>query len=397
MPRLPHSHNALIRRLLPLYISAFLQGFVLWYAIEKLFMVHIGFTASGIGLMAAAFSLATLLLETPSGILADRWSRRGVLMLASLALAVSSLICGLTSSIPVYIIGTAFWGMFFAFYSGTYDAIIYDALLEDTGGSHGYKRYYGYVRMLDGTALVSGALIGAFIGSVFSLRAPFLITVPIAILSIATLAFFHEPKLHRAKEADPILQHVRATFSTVIRHKSSAMGTLVVLVLGATLVDTVMEFNQLWLIAIATPVGLFGIATGIVLAAYGLSGLLANRLQLKKPLYVVMLSTLMTISSLVLILAHIVWLIVPAQAVVVVSLLSLGIEYTHRLHDRLPSHLRAGASSAVSSAGRALFILVSLVFGWITQHYSVFVAGWLIFIPLIVICLFLYRTARRPA
>ncbi len=42
------------RRLLPLYVAAFLQGFVLWYAVEKLFMRSIGFDDAGIGLMINA-------------------------------------------------------------------------------------------------------------------------------------------------------------------------------------------------------------------------------------------------------------------------------------------------------------------------------------------------------
>ena len=49
--------------------------------------------------MAAAYAAVVPILEVPSGILADRWSRRGVLMAASAALALSALIGGLSHNV----------------------------------------------------------------------------------------------------------------------------------------------------------------------------------------------------------------------------------------------------------------------------------------------------------
>ena len=67
------------RRLAPLYAASFLQNLALWVPIEKLFMTTIGFNAASIGAMAAVYAVVVPVLEVPSGVLADRWSRRGVL------------------------------------------------------------------------------------------------------------------------------------------------------------------------------------------------------------------------------------------------------------------------------------------------------------------------------
>ena len=77
------------RRLLPLQIAMGLQGMLLWLPIEKLFMTQIGFDAASVGVMAAAYAAVVPLLEVPSGILADRWSRSWVMILATLALLIS--------------------------------------------------------------------------------------------------------------------------------------------------------------------------------------------------------------------------------------------------------------------------------------------------------------------
>ena len=92
------------RRLRPLYIAVFLQGFLLWLPVEKLFMNQIGFTPVSVGVMAAAYAAVTPLLEVPSGVLADRWSRRGVLILSAVALLLASLVGGLSRSVPTYIV-----------------------------------------------------------------------------------------------------------------------------------------------------------------------------------------------------------------------------------------------------------------------------------------------------
>ena len=78
--------RTLARRLLPLQVGVGMQGLLLWVPIEKLFQTQIGFDAASIGVMAAAYAVVVPLLEVPSGILADRWSRSGILVVSSAAL-----------------------------------------------------------------------------------------------------------------------------------------------------------------------------------------------------------------------------------------------------------------------------------------------------------------------
>src|SRR4029450_7571424 len=96
--------RTLARRLLPLQIGMALQGLILWVPIEKLFMTQIGFDAASGGAMAAAYAAVGPLLEGAWGILADRWSRSRLLVLACVALMVSSLLGGLSQSVSGYVI-----------------------------------------------------------------------------------------------------------------------------------------------------------------------------------------------------------------------------------------------------------------------------------------------------
>src|SRR5688572_33056681 len=95
---------AVRRRLLPLYAALFLQNLALWVPIEKLFMTSIGFDAAGVGLMAAVYAAVVPLFEVPSALLADRWSRRGVLVLGTVAAALRVRTGGLSRAVPMSLI-----------------------------------------------------------------------------------------------------------------------------------------------------------------------------------------------------------------------------------------------------------------------------------------------------
>ena len=135
------------RRLRPLYAAAFLQGVLLWLPVEKLFMSEIGFDAASIGVMAAVYAAVVPIVEVPSGILADRWSRRAVLVVSSVALMLVSLLGGLSQNVLMYMLSAVVLGVYFAMYSGTIDAIVYDTVLEETGSSDLYEHWVGRVSL----------------------------------------------------------------------------------------------------------------------------------------------------------------------------------------------------------------------------------------------------------
>lgn len=99
----PADLPAVARRLRPLAIGLGLQNMLFWVPVEKIFMTEIGFDAAAIGIVAAVYAAVVPLLEVPFGVLADRWSRTGVLVLATFALAASSLVGGLSNDPAMYV------------------------------------------------------------------------------------------------------------------------------------------------------------------------------------------------------------------------------------------------------------------------------------------------------
>jgi MFS family permease len=371
----------LSRRLLPLYIGLFLQSAVFWYPIEKLFMTSIGFDGASIGLMIACYSVAMLLAETPSGILADRWSRKGVLILGSLFLIIAATIGGLSNSIPVFIISTLFWGICYAMCSGTYDSIIYDTLQEEQGNSKQYNKYYGQHKVVQGVALIGGALVGGLIADGIGLRETFFYTIPLTLLSIVFLLRFREPKLHKKEVADPIMQHIAQTFGAVLKNRY-LIPVIVSTVTFSVIMDTLLEFDQLWYMALTVPLILYGPFDALLLSTFSIGGLFAKHFHKMTSGLAVIVIIFASIATLIITRNY--GIVIVAQVLLGTGLVILSILLSHKLHDSLPSKLRAGSASVISTMSRIIMIPFVLIFGSIVNNHSIFAAASLLLVLAVV-------------
>jgi MFS family permease len=368
---------ALNRRLRPLYLAVFLQGFLLWLPVEKLFMNEIGFTPVSVGVMAAAYAAVTPLLEVPSGVLADRWSRRGVLIVSAVALLLASLIGGLSNSVPTYIVSAMILGVYFAMYSGVSESVVYDLVLEGTGTGEDYPRYLGRVRLLEGTALVVSSLVGGWLAGLLGSRMTYFITLPFAVLAIVAYARLQEPRLVRAGVREPLRAHLALTFRT-ITGREVVLPIVILGALTAMLAQLIYEFGPLWLVAVAAPAVVFGPYWAGLMSTIGLGGVIASRVRLDRPAVAAGFVSVLVLASALLSVQTALAVIIPAQIVVALLLAIAGVHVSALLHDAIPSAIRAGVASGMSTISWLGFLPFALGFGWVTGVFGTHVSGWLI-------------------
>ncbi|HEY4387514.1 MAG TPA: MFS transporter [Ktedonobacteraceae bacterium] len=369
--------QALRTRLLPLYIAAFSQGLVLWAPIEKVFLRSLGFDQATLGLMAACYSSLIPLLDLLSGLLADRWSRKGILMLASLAAMLNALLGGLSYNVPTYLVSTLFFGVQVALVSGTYESILYDTLLEETGHGLAFAQRLSQVKLLGSLALLLSALAGGLVAVLLSPRLAYFATIPLGAISLGALLPFQEPHLHHTKERTSLPSHLRA-ISQILFQRGKTLRTVTILLATSLLLSAVFEFGPLWQLALAVPVGLYGIANAAVLSAGGAGSWLAARLTLSKSASVVGMAGLLVAASLALVTVRSAVIVILAQGVLVAGGVAVNTIFTRMLHDSLPSEVRAGAASGVSAFSSLAFVFFALLFGVMSQHAGIFHAGWMV-------------------
>src|SRR5215216_5495122 len=385
--------RTLARRLLPLQIGVALQGLILWVPIEKLFMTQIGFDAASVGVMAAAYAAVVPLLEVPSGILADRWSRVWIMILGCGALMISSLIGGLSHSVIAYVIAAMVLGIYFAFSSGTVDSVVYDTVLEETGSNELYEMSIGRVRAVESAGFVLSSVAGGVLAQYTSTRFTYFATIPLVGLAIIAFLRFEEPRLHQAAERVSLRSHIALTFRTMITSRAVVRVLLLVATAGL-LAQAVFEFGPLWLVALAAPAVLYGPYWAALVSTLGVGGLLIAKLNLERRLLLAVLIILSFATALLLTWTRSLAILVTAQVVLALVLVIMGIHASKLLHDAVPSSVRAGVSSGAGTMTWVLFLPFSLMFGWTAQENGVHWSGFMLAGAVVVVGVLLIVSVR---
>jgi MFS family permease len=335
-----------------------------------------------------------LLIDMPSGLLADRWSRKGVLILASFALAGAAFVGGVSNDIGLYLLCAILWGVFYACYAGMYESIVYDTLAEEKQSPALYRKIYGRIQIADSAGLVLGGLVSAFVATQLGLRETYFLSIPFALLAVTSLLLFREPQLHKHRR-QLLGTQVRETFRVVTR-RGYALPVVISLVIKTTILFMMFEFAQLWLIALNAPTGFFGFAGALLYAAIGFGGWFAQHLHVaSRKIGMVVLASLMSLVGLLF--THSIVLVALLQFVVIGTLVALSIALTNILHDLLSSNIRASAVSATSTFGRALILPLALAFGYVSEQNSVFSATYILVGLCVFMGLFVYKSVNRHA
>jgi MFS family permease len=376
--------TALDRRLRPLQISMFLQGFCLWLPVEKLFLTEIGFDAALVGVMAASYAVVVPVMEVPSGVLADRWSRRGVLMLAILALFASVTVGALSTNVPTYLVCAGILGVYFAMQSGTVEAIVYDTLLEDLGDSEQFERRYGRTQLVHSVALTVGCIVGGVLASRTEPRMTYVASLPAYALAVLALFWLREPRLHRddprsaqAGAAPSFGAQLSLTLRTVSR-QPHLLPVVAVLASSGVAFQVLIEFGPLWLVAFGTTAAVFGPYSAAITATFGLGGALAGRVRFEDPVHLGSAVALMSASCLTLVVSNSTVAVVVAQVALCATLVLVGIYLRRVLHDGIPSTIRAGVASGVGSVTSLVFLPCALVCGVIMDRFGTAAGGLLV-------------------
>lgn len=365
------------RRLRPLAVGVGLQNLLLWVPVEKLFMTEIGFDAAAIGIVAAVYAAVVPVLEVPFGVLADRWSRTGVLVLATFVLAASSLVGGLSDDPAMYAVAAVLLGVYFAMDSGTADSIVYDTLVEETGSADAYQAWIGRVHVVEAAALVISSVLGGVLAALFSARVTYFATVPVVALAVIAFLRCREPMLHRAVERVSYRQQV-ATTLRALTGKASLRRAALLAALSAITAQVIFEFGPLWLVSAHAPSSWYGPYWAAVVSTVGVGAWLASRVDFASRWVVAAVSAAPVVATLLLVAVSSLPVVIVAQVLLALAAALVGVRSSLLIHEAVRADIRAGVSSGASTLAWIAFVPLSVLFGWLTRAQGVHTAGWLL-------------------
>ncbi len=110
------------------YLHEFLQGFVLLYPVYAIFMLDRGLSPLELSWLFIIWSGSAMAFEVPTGVWADRFSRRNLLIVANLIKAAAFGIWWLTPGFAGFAAGFVLWALASACSSGASEAYVHDQI-----------------------------------------------------------------------------------------------------------------------------------------------------------------------------------------------------------------------------------------------------------------------------
>jgi MFS family permease len=147
-----------------LYAYAFLEDLILLYPVYALLFAENGLSAAEISSLFIIWSCVTFVVEIPSGLWADLFSRRRLLALAPLMSGAGFALWTWLPSYPAFAAGFVLWGAGSSLRSGTLQALVYEELAR-ADATASYARLMGRSQALGTTAMMAAtALAGPVLG-----------------------------------------------------------------------------------------------------------------------------------------------------------------------------------------------------------------------------------------
>jgi MFS family permease len=202
---------------------------------------EIGLSVTSIMLLQAIFSAASVLLEFPSGYLADHFGHRASLLMSAGLWLVGWIVYSSSTTFAGVALAETFLGAGLAFASGADSALLFTSLKAEGRGME-YTHWEGRVRAAShGSEAVSSALGGYF----YSVRPtlPFWLQVPVALLALGAVSLMKQPA--RAETSSRVAHISRAWWiisHTLIRHSRLRASVCLSATLGLS------TFVMVWLI-----------------------------------------------------------------------------------------------------------------------------------------------------
>jgi len=112
------------------YLFKFFTEFMLVTPVVVLFWQANGLNLMQIMFLQSIFAFATFALEVPTGVIADKISRKLSLILGAITLIIGTLVYTLSNNFYQFALAEIIWGFGVCFFSGADSAFIYDSLKE---------------------------------------------------------------------------------------------------------------------------------------------------------------------------------------------------------------------------------------------------------------------------
>lgn len=343
-------------------------------------------------IIMSVFALSTLLLEVPSGVLADFLGKKKTLLISRFLYIVEVAILAFTNGFWLFLIAKICSGVAVSLSSGTDNSLLYDTV-KKLGRTKEYKKIKGTSFAITNSAMALVFISGAFFFSLDTKLPAKLSLIPISLGFLLTF-FLKEPyaPFHHFSWNNTV-KHLKESIHTIWRKRELRYVVGFIAVIGAA-VDMQYTLFALTLQALLIPVTLFGVAmflTSIITAWSGKQAHKISSWSYHQSLFTPILlagAAFLFLSLLVPIIGYVAFLFIALAA----GFFKVWSEDT--VNSMIPSSHRATMLSIKNFFVNIIIFLSLPLLGLITETYSPAASLWTLAVAFIIsnsVLTFFYR------
>lgn len=229
-----------------LYIYKFISQCLPIYAFYMILFIERGQSVNNVAVLIALWSVFAILFEVPSGVLADRWNRRNMLVLAAVLQGLCYVTWYFSHTFHMFAIGFVFWAISEAFVSGTEEGLIYDNLKSD-GDEANFTKVYGKANFYANLGSIVGIASAGVIACFISIEIIALISSVICFANVIFILQIREKNFYseRIDVESTVFFETFKEASTFIKSSKAALVYILFLVFFASLGSYLDEFDTL--------------------------------------------------------------------------------------------------------------------------------------------------------
>jgi len=341
-------------------------NFAFWLPIYAVFFLTRGLDYSAILILYAVDNAFQTVLEIPSGMLADRWGRKPILMIGALIQMAGYVMIAFGNHMFWYVAAMALHGAALACLSGSDAAFIYDSLLA-AGREKEFKQIEGRAYMYNLIGWGAGGLLGGWL-AVKNLSLPYILSALTSFLAFMVLATCVEPP--RVKIRPTPTQLMKDAWGTVRTNRAvRAMIIFASLIFGFLLVSH--KFSQPYLQKAGVDLGYFGIIYFIWLMGAAVSSNYSERVEklIGRRVYYLLLPIL--VGGVLIYFGFYQNMLGVALALLYQFVWgSLRPQMNQVINQEVTSSMRATVLSLVGFGSAFVYILATPLIGWIADQYD---------------------------
>ncbi len=324
-------------------------------------------------------SLSILILEVPSGYIADKLGRKFCLVAGSAVWIVGWLCYCVGSSFTIFAIAEILAGVAGSLISGANTALVYDTLLQ-LGKESDYRSIEGRLVAVAGVSEALCGLVGAAVAEI-NLAYPFYLQTACLVVYFCVALTLIEPKQARIIVSDRGITNLKSIIVDVFIKRPSLRWLILLSGTFATASFLMVWLSQGYLEQIDFPIVAMGVAWAVFHLLMSVASFNASAIEtawgMRKTVLILVLSVV--VAYILLGSISNIWGIGLIAIIYMVRGLCSPL-ILNLINQQIPSNIRATVLSLNSFTFRLGFAIVAPIVGAITSSYSLslglFVGGW---------------------